>query len=203
MYNNLAGKSVSLLISKLTTSIATSQRSRNASDVFMRREEIKYQLIQHGDAAVDPVLELLRRHNDDVCDHAADILAGIEAERAVVPLAKILVEAYPQRTKQAAARALKGMQTPEAALALNLWQTRMDKLKSLLRGFIADSTAPDPLRERLTALADKHRTSAPAVAEAWLLITTTETLSLDAQARLNALRLTPDECAYLEETLAT
>lgn len=192
-------KTVPMLISKLTTAIVTSQRSRDGLDAWRRREEIKDALVARRSEAVEPVLEWLRRHADDICDHAAEVLGHIGAAESVVPLAQILAEPYPQRTKRAAAKALEMMRTPEATLAVNLWRQRVDNVREQARAFIRDSQASDDFRQRLNAIAEFHRATPERVADAYLLLTEPQTLSIDAQARLTALPLSPEQCAQLEE----
>lgn len=192
-------KSVPLLVSKLTSAIAASQRGRDMMSILDRRERLKDELVLRGLEAIEPMLDLMRARSDEACDHAADVIGRIGSDEAIVPLAKILAGTYPQPTKRSAAKALMTINTPDAVLAVNIWQGRVDKVRLLVQAFVQQNQGDDALLRRLGTLAQKHRATPQRIADAYLLATTPETLSLDALARYNALRLSPQECAYIEE----
>lgn len=197
---DLSQKSVPLLISKLTSAVVTSTRSRDNMDMWRRREELKDELTARGVSALEPLLDHLRRHDDpEVATHTADVIGRIGSSDAVIPLAKILAGDYLQHTKRSAAHALTMIRTPDATLAVNLWQTRVQAVRTRLADFTQNDNMPDPeLGERLQALASQLGVSPLRVAESYLLLTTEEKLSPDAQMRLNTLRLSPAACNYLE-----
>jgi HEAT repeat protein len=194
---NLSGKSIPLLVSKLKTAIMTSQRTRGGVEMWRRQEEIKDELTIRGIPAIPPLLEVMRL--EDVAPHAADIIGRIGSPEAIVPLAKLLAGAEPQYTKRAAAKALRAINTPDAMLAVNIWEQKIQKLRARLTTFIRDQADDPELRERLAALATRHHATVEQIADAYLLLTTTETLSQDAQARLRAVPLAPTETATLED----
>lgn len=194
---NLSGKSIPLLISKLKTAIMTSQRARGGVDMWRRREEIKDELTARGTEAITPLLDLL--HNPDTAPHAADVIGRIGTPEAVVALAQILADAHPPHAKRAVEKGLILIHTPDALLAVNLWRGRLDRTRGQLRSYIQGTPPTDPLLKQLNLLAEHHRTDPAHIAEAYLLLTSDETLSLDANARLQALRLSPAACAALEQ----
>ena len=195
---NLAQKSIPLLISKLTSAIATSTRNRDLGTTIQRREDIKYELSQRGEAAIPPLIDLLRRGDAETATHAAAVLGQIAAPSAIIPLAHILAEPYPPYTKRSASKALRAINTPEAMLAVNIWQGRQDSVREQILTYMQEDKASDALQERLNQLAVRHNVAPRRVAEAYLLMTTDQSLSSDAQQRLNALRLSPNECALVE-----
>lgn len=199
---NYTHKSIPLLVSKLTSAIAASQRGRDMVTVIDRRERLKDELVARGAAALEPMLDLLRQRSDEACTHAADVIGRIGTEEAIAPLAKILAEPYPQFTKLCAVKALTTINTPDAVLAVNIWQGRIDRVRAEVRAFVQENRGDEALLRRLGSLAQRHRATPQRVADAYLLATTAETLSLDALARYDALRLSPQECAYIEEIQA-
>lgn len=198
---NLTQKSIPLLISKLTSAIATTTRNRDIGAAINRREDIKYELARRGEAAIEPLLDLLKRSDDGTCDHAAAVIGQIGSPAAVVPLAHILAEPYPPHTKQCASKALRAINTPEAVLAVNIWHSRQTDIRQQILTFMQQGTASDPLQACLQQLATRRNTTPHHIAEAYLLMTSEESLSTDAQQRLNALRLSPNECALIEGVL--
>jgi HEAT repeat protein len=197
----ISQKSIPLLISKLTTAITASQRGRDQLRYAQRREEIKDELVLRGEAAIAPMIDLMKRRSDDLCLHAAEVLGRMGAEQAVLPLAQILAEPYPYFTRQCAVRALTAINTPDAALAVNIWQGRMGSVRHKVEAYLGGTEDDAQLLKRLGKLAQDHQVSARRVAEAYLLCTS-ETLSPEAQIRLAQLHLTPDECAYIEAVQA-
>lgn len=198
---DLSYKSVPLLLSKLSTTIATSHRSRDSGQYYNRREDLKDEIIGRGKAALDPLLDFLMRQTDtELCRHLADIIGAIGAQESVIPLAKILAEPYPHPTKRCAARALKIINTPDALVAINIWQGRIARVQVRLEAITREGKQDDPMLESLTRIAEQHQASPLRIADAWLLLTSPEQLSQDAQIRLNALLLTPQECEELENT---
>ncbi len=195
---NLSHKSVPLLISKLTSTIAASTRNRDMSNVIQRREDIKYELAQRGEAAVTPLLDLLRRGDEETAKQAAAILGQIGLPSAVVPLAQILAGSYPPHTKRSASTALRAIKTPDAMLAVNIWQSRQTELREQILTYMQEDDASDALQTQLDQLAARHNVPPRRIAEAYLLMTTNQSLSTDAQRRLDALRLSPNECALIE-----
>jgi hypothetical protein len=195
---DLSGKSIPLLVSKLKTAIMTSERARGGLDMWRRREEIKDELVLRGEAALLPVMDLFNSSDEATVAHAADIVGRIGKDSVIIPLARILAEPYPQPTKRAAAKALRAINTPDAVLAVNIWERRLNQVRQAVTSFIQDRTGDDALLKQLAALAQRHGVSLEAVADAYLLRTTDEALSLDAQSRLVAVPLTPQECAAIE-----
>ncbi len=193
----ISQKSIPLLISKLTTAITASQRGRDQLRYAQRREELKDELVLRGEAAITPMIDLMKHRSDEICLHAAEVLGRIGSEEAVIPLAQILAEPYPYYTRQCAARALGAINTPDAALAVNIWQGRMGTVRRLVEAYLGETDSEARLMERLGKVAEDHQVSMRRVAEAYLL-STSETLSPEAQMRLAELLLTPDECAYIE-----
>jgi HEAT repeat protein len=194
---NLSGKSIPLLVSKLKTAIMASQRTRGGVEMWRRQEEIKDELASRGTAAIPSLLEVMQLA--DVAPHAADVIGLIGSSEAVVPLARLLAGAEPQHTKRAAAKALRSINSPEAILAVNIWESRVEKTRARVTTFVQDRTDDPDLRKRLATLATAHHTTVEAVADAYLLLTTDVTLSDEAQARLRAVPLTPLETAIIEE----
>lgn len=194
---NLAGKSIPLLVSKLKTTIMASERTRGGVEMWRRREEIKDELASRGPGVISPLLDIMTLA--EVAPHAADVIGRINAPEAILPLAKLLAGPEPQHTKRAAAKALRAINTPDAVLAVNLWEGRVQKTRERVTAFIRDRTDDPELRDRLATLAEYHRATVDQVADAYLLLTTEATLSQDAQARLRAIPLTPRETAALEE----
>lgn len=200
---NWSYKSIPLLISKLTSAIVASHRGREVRNYHTRREEIKDELVLRGEAAIEPVLALMdNSHDNDVVYHAADIIGRIGSTTAVIPLAQMLAQPQPQHVKQSAAKALLALNTPDAALAVNIWQGRVEKVRERVQSYVSDNTNDEPLLRRLGGLAERHHVSLAQIADAYLLQTATENLSIDARARLDSLRLSPGECAYIEEIAA-
>ncbi len=195
---NLSSKSIPLLISKLTSAIVASHRGREVRDYHIRREFIKDELVMRGEAAVEPMLDLMRTREDDVVAHAADVIGRIGSPAAVIPLARMLAEPAPQPTKQSAAKALRRINTPEAALAVNIWQGRVEQVRERVQAFVSDNAQDDALASRLAHLAQRHHVGLARVADAYLLMSSEQRLSVDALARLDGLRLSPAECAYIE-----
>ncbi|MEL6271718.1 MAG: HEAT repeat domain-containing protein [Chloroflexota bacterium] len=199
---NISQKSIPLLISKLTSAIAAATRGRDVRRYVERREELMDELVSRGPAAVEPLLLLLRTRHDDVVEYAATVLGRIGAAEAVIPLAHVLAEPYPQQTKRAAARALTMINTPEAVLAVNIWRSRVAKTRDHLEAIVQQRPVDsDDLQNCLAALAEQHQVGPGRVANAYLLLTSEQNLSSDALIRLNALRLTPQECAMIENAV--
>ncbi|MEM6528976.1 MAG: HEAT repeat domain-containing protein [Chloroflexota bacterium] len=194
----MSRKSVPLLISKLTSAIAAATRGRDTSRYVERREQLMDELVSRGPAAVELLLELLRSRHDDVGDYAATALGRIGSPEAVIPLAQVLAGPYPQQTKRSAARALSLINTPEAVLAVNIWRSRVARTRDHMEAFIQQSTTADDLRNCMDALAEQRQVGPARIADAYLLLTSEQNLSPDALIRLNALRLTPQECAMIE-----
>ncbi|MEO0560791.1 MAG: hypothetical protein AAF125_01660 [Chloroflexota bacterium] len=197
---NYTNKSVPLLISKLRTSIMASERSRGDMDMWRRREEIKDELGTRGAGVVTPLLDLL--HHPDTAPHAAEVIGRVGTDETVIDLAKLLAGAYPHYTKRAVAKALKGINTPDAVLAVNIWAGRLGKVREQVQAFVVSGTASEDLQASLATLAARHNVTTERVAEAYLLATTDEILSLDAQARLRSLPLSADECAVIDAIVA-
>lgn len=195
---NLTHKSIPLLISKLTSTIAASTRNRNMSNIIQRREDIKHELAQRGDAAVPSVMDLLQRGDEETAKHAAAILGQIGSAAAVVPLAQILAGSYPPHTKRSASAALRAISTPDAMLAVNIWHSRQTALREQILTYMQEGDASEVLQAQLDQLAARHNVPARRIAEAYLLMTTDQSLSSDAKRRLDALRLSPNECALIE-----
>lgn len=194
---NLGGKSIPLLVSKLKTAVMTSQRTRGGVEMWRRQEEIKDELTSRGTAAIPPLLDVMRQA--DLAPHAADVIGRIGAAEAVVPLAKLLAGAEPQHTKRAATKALRAINTPEALLAVSIWEGQVERARARVTAFIREQADDPDLRARLAAIAAQHHATVEQVADAYLLLTTTETLSQDAQARLQALPLAPTETMTIED----
>lgn len=197
---DLSYKSVPLLLSKLITAIATSQRARDDGANRSRQIDLEDEIVSRGAAALDPLLEALRHHDDpDVSQQLANMIGRIGAADAVIPLAKILANPYAPTIKRSAARALRALQTPDAITAVNIWEGRIAAVRDQLEAYTRENDVEPAMLRRLTTLAEKHATSPRKVAEAWLLLNTTQTLAPDARARLHTLAaLSPDDCAYLE-----
>jgi len=194
---NLSNKSIPLLISKLRTAIMTSQRARDGLDMWRRQEEIKDELVIRGAPALPALLSLF--DHPDAATHAADVVGRIASEDAVIPLARLLAEPAPQHSKRAAAKALSAINTPDATIAVNLYTSRLHEVRGRVQNYVVNRGDGDEvLAARLRTIAESHHANAEQIADAYLLLTTDETLSQDAQARLNAVPLTPDECAHIE-----
>ena len=152
---NLAGKKIPLLVSKLKTAIMASQRTRGGVEMWRRREEIKDELASRGAAAIPPLLAVM--NIADVAPHAADVIGRISSQEAVMPLAKLLAGAEAPYTKRAAAKALKAINTPDAILAVNLWEQKLTKTRERVAALVRDRADDPELRERLATLAEYHR----------------------------------------------
>ena len=83
-------------------------------------------------------------------------------------------------------------------LAVNIWQSRQTALREQILTYMQEDDASDALQAQLDQLAARHSVPPRRIAEAYLLMTTDQSLSTDAQQRLNALRLSPNECALIE-----
>ncbi|MFZ4828681.1 MAG: hypothetical protein ACOYLB_15130 [Phototrophicaceae bacterium] len=200
MGRSLHNKSVSMLVSKLRTAVASSERGRDLNQINLRREEIKTELIARGEAALEEVIPLLLQ-GDALSHHAADVIGYIGAEHTVKPLATILAGEYPQTIKRAVAVALEHMDSDNARLALKIWRTRQELMLQRLLAFMQHNEATPPLLDRLNWLAMQRKVSPYQVADAWILEHSDQQLSPDAEQRLRTLHLTPRENALLEATL--
>ncbi|MFZ4816995.1 MAG: HEAT repeat domain-containing protein [Phototrophicaceae bacterium] len=197
--NDLTPKSVLLLISKLNTAILTSARSRDAN-ANSRRESLKDELVARGAAGLTDLIDALRKADTayDVGLHLAEVIGLIGSPEAVIPLAHILAEAHPHATKRHAAKALAMIRTPEAMLALNIWQGRVQAARVQAEVVFSGRPAEARFSAVLQSLAEQRPVSALRLVEAYLLETADQKLAPDAQLRLNALRPTPAECSSLE-----
>lgn len=70
-------------------------------------------LIQHGPAAVEPLIEALQHHDEQIATTAAELLGELNDGRAAAPLAQALVHA-PRPVQLAAIRSLGDMGRPAA-----------------------------------------------------------------------------------------
>lgn len=200
MGRSLSNKSISMLVSKLRATDASSERGRDLHQIHLRREEIKSELIARGQEAIAYMVPLLMQ-GDELSHHAADVIGYINAEDSVKPLAIVLAGTYAHKIKRAVAIALGHMDSTNAKVALQIWRERQGRMSKHLLTFMQHNICPPNLLERLNWIAVYRNTSPYNVADAWILEHSDQPLSPDAEQRLRALHLTPDENAILEATL--
>lgn len=200
MGRSLNNKSISMLVSKLRTAVASSERGRDLEQINLRREEIKSELIARGEESISYMIPLLMQ-GGELSHHAADVIGHIGAEYSVKPLAIVLAGAHPQSVKRAVAAALEHIDSENARIALQIWRERQERMSKQLLAFMQRNVCPPHLLERLNWIAVYRNTSPYKVADAWILDHSDQPLSPDAEQRLRALHLTPDENAMLEATL--
>ncbi len=196
--DNLTDKSVGLLMSKLVAVVMA--HAKATPPMRARRDDLMAELSRRGADAVPLLLAHVSHHDAAVSADAATILGWIAPQDITDALTDLLYDAQPEHVKRSAAAALTTIATEASLAAVAAWQSDRAAMEKAMRAFHAEGRGTDALRERLTAIALRYRTTPEHVAEAWLLSVYDGPLAPEAKAR--QLPLSATDRAYLEGLVA-